>query len=185
MKRLSLVTLFLIFPLLLAACGAAESTPAPAAPTAVSQPDPVTEVEVEPVTTIVDIAIADGRFTTLVAAVTAAGLVETLSGEGPFTVFAPTDEAFAALPAGTIENLLTDPQGALTDILLYHVVNGTVLAADVVTLNAATTINGEEITIAVQDGAVVLNGTVKVILTDILAANGVVHVIDAVLLPGS
>lgn len=184
MKRLTLVSLLLIFSLVLVACGGAE-TPAPAAPTAVPQPDPVEEMEAEPANTIVDIAVNDGRFTTLVAALTAAGLVETLSGEGPFTVFAPTDDAFAALPAGTIEALLADPQGALTDILLYHVVSGSVLAADVVALDAATTVGGEDIAIAVDGGEVVLNGVAKVIITDIEASNGVIHVIDAVILPPS
>jgi uncharacterized surface protein with fasciclin (FAS1) repeats len=132
---------------------------------------------------IVDIAVADGRFTTLVAAVEAAGLAETLSGEGPFTVFAPTDDAFAALPEGTVESLLEDPEGALKDILLYHVVDGAVLAETVVTLDSATTLLGQDVTIEVTDGGVVLNGSVNVIITDIKADNGVIHVIDAVLLP--
>ncbi len=134
--------------------------------------------------TIVDIAVADGRFNTLVAAVTAAELVETLSGEGPFTVFAPTDDAFAALPAGTVESLLLpENKQALTDILLYHVVSGKVMAADVVTLTSAATVLGKEVTITVKDGNVYLNDTVQVIITDIEASNGVIHVIDAVLLP--
>lgn len=134
--------------------------------------------------TIVDIAVADGRFTTLVAAVEAAGLVETLSGEGPFTVFAPTDDAFAALPAGTLESLLLpENKQALTDILLYHVVSGKVMAADVVSLTSAPTVLGKDITITVKDGKVFLNDTVEVIITDIEASNGVIHVIDAVLLP--
>ena len=183
MKRLTLVSLLLIFSLVLAACGGAE-TPAPAAPTAVPQPDPVEEMEAEPANTIVDIAVNDGRFTTLVAALTAAGLVETLSGEGPFTVFAPTDDAFAALPEGTVESLLADPQGALTDILLYHVVAGRVMAADVLGLTSAATVNGELITIATDSG-VVLNDMANVIITDIEASNGVIHVIDAVILPPS
>ena len=133
--------------------------------------------------TIVDIAVADGRFTTLVKAVTEAGLAETLSGEGPFTVFAPTDDAFAALPEGTIPALLEDPQGALTDILLYHVVDGAVMAETVVTLEAATTLNGADVTITVNDDGVFLNDTVQVIITDIVTSNGVIHVIDGVLLP--
>jgi len=134
--------------------------------------------------TIVDIAVADGRFNTLVAAVTAADLVETLSGEGPFTVFAPTDDAFAALPAGTLDSLLLpENKQALTDILLYHVVSGKVMAADVVTLTSAPTVLGKDITITVKDGKVYLNDTVQVIITDIEASNGVIHVIDAVLLP--
>jgi uncharacterized surface protein with fasciclin (FAS1) repeats len=132
---------------------------------------------------IVDIAVADGRFTTLVAAVTAAGLADTLAGEGSFTVFAPTDDAFAALPEGTVEALLADPEGALKDILLYHVVDGVVMAETVVTLDSATTLNGEDVTISVVDGKVFLNDSVEVIITDIVASNGVIHVIDAVLIP--
>ena len=134
--------------------------------------------------TIVDVAVADGRFTTLVAAVQAAELVETLSGEGPFTVFAPTDDAFAALPAGTLDSLLLpENKQQLTDILLYHVVSGKVMAADVVGLTSAPTVLGADITITVRDGNVFLNDTVKVIITDVEASNGVIHVIDAVLLP--
>ena len=134
--------------------------------------------------TIVDIAVADGRFNTLVAAVTAADLVDTLNGEGPFTVFAPTDDAFAALPAGTLDSLLLpENKQQLTDILLYHVVSGKVMASDVVGLSAAPTVLGKDITITVKDGNVFLNDTVQVIITDIEASNGVIHVIDAVLLP--
>jgi transforming growth factor-beta-induced protein len=134
--------------------------------------------------TIVDIAVADGRFKTLVAAVQAAGLVETLSGEGPFTVFAPTDDAFAKLPAGTVDTLLKpENKQKLTDILLYHVVSGKVMAADVVKLTKAPTVLGKDVTITVKDGKVFLNDTVQVIITDIEASNGVIHVIDAVLLP--
>lgn len=134
--------------------------------------------------TIVDIAAADERFSTLVAAVTAAGLGETLSGEGPFTVFAPTNDAFAALPAGTLDSLLLpENKQQLTDILLYHVVSGEVMAADVVGLSAAPTVLGKDITVTVKDGKVYLNDTVQVIITDIEASNGVIHVIDAVLLP--
>ncbi|MEO8355455.1 MAG: fasciclin domain-containing protein [Chloroflexota bacterium] len=142
------------------------------------------ETSMEEKNTIVDIAMADGRFTTLVAALQAAELVETVSGEGPFTVFAPTDDAFAALPAGTVESLiLPENKQQLTDILLYHVVSGKVMAADVVTLTSATTVLGKDITIKVEDGKVFLNDTVEVIITDIEASNGVIHVIDAVLLP--
>jgi transforming growth factor-beta-induced protein len=145
---------------------------------------PSDDAAMEEKNTIVDIAVADGRFTTLVAAVTAAELVETLSGEGPFTVFAPTDDAFAALPAGTLDSLLLpENKQKLTDILLYHVVSGKVMAADVVTLTSAPTVLGKDVTITVKDGKVFLNDTVQVIITDIEASNGVIHVIDAVLLP--
>ncbi|MFO7539013.1 MAG: fasciclin domain-containing protein [Chloroflexota bacterium] len=142
--------------------------------------------EAEELQTIAEIAAADENFSTLVAALDAAGLVETFAGEGEFTVFAPTNDAFAALPEGTVEALLEDPEGDLTNILLYHVVEGAVLAETVVTLDTATTLLGEDVTITVtEDGRVLLNDTVEVIITDIIASNGVIHVIDAVLLPGS
>jgi uncharacterized surface protein with fasciclin (FAS1) repeats len=136
---------------------------------------------------IVDTAVADGRFTTLVAAVEAAGLVETLKSEGPFTVFAPTDDAFAKLPEGTVEDLLK-PENleTLTNILLYHVVPGKVMAVDVLSLDgkmADTALEGQQLAIMIKDGKVYLNETVEVIITDIETSNGVIHVIDAVLLP--
>lgn len=133
---------------------------------------------------IVDTAVANGSFKTLVAAVTAAGLVDTLKGAGPFTVFAPTDEAFAKIPKATLDGLLADKK-ALTDVLTYHVVAGKVLAADVVKLNgqSAKTVNGASVAIAVTAGKVTLNGNVNVVLTDVVTSNGVIHVIDAVLLP--
>jgi uncharacterized surface protein with fasciclin (FAS1) repeats len=130
---------------------------------------------------IVDIAVADGRFTTLVAAVSAADLVDTLKSEGPFTVFAPTDDAFDKLPAGTVESLLQDIP-ALTDILLYHVVGDTVMAADVINLSSADTVLGKSVNITVDGDKVMINDA-QVIITDIEASNGVIHVIDAVLLP--
>ena len=132
---------------------------------------------------IVDTAVSAGSFTTLVAAVKAAGLVETLKGPGPFTVFAPTDEAFGKLPAGTVEGLLKDVP-KLTAILTYHVVPGKVLAADVVKLDGKTarTVQGGEIAVSTA-GGVKLNGTAAVVKTDIEASNGVIHVIDAVILP--
>jgi transforming growth factor-beta-induced protein len=133
---------------------------------------------------IVDTAVADGRFKTLAAALTAAGLVDTLKGEGPFTVFAPTDDAFAALPAGTIDSLLKpENKQQLIDILTYHVVPGKVMASDVTGLEKAATVLGKDISIKVQDGKVILNDKVQVILTDIETSNGVIHVIDGVLLP--
>ncbi|MBN2759646.1 MAG: fasciclin domain-containing protein [Rhodobacteraceae bacterium] len=130
--------------------------------------------------TIVDIAVEDGRFTTLVAAVTAAGLAETLSGEGPFTVFAPTDDAFAALPEGTVEGLLNDIP-TLTSILTYHVVPGAVMSGDLSDGMMPTTVNGQTVTIGVGDAVTVDGATV--ILADIEASNGVIHVIDQVILP--
>jgi transforming growth factor-beta-induced protein len=134
--------------------------------------------------TIVDIAASNSDFSTLVTAVKAAGLVETLSGPGPFTVFAPTNAAFAKVPKATLDALLADKK-ALTDVLTYHVVSGKVLAADVVKLNgkSAKTVNGAEVKIAVKDGKVILNDSVMVTATDIVASNGVIHVLDAVLLP--
>ena len=134
---------------------------------------------------IVDTAVAAGSFTTLAAAVTAAGLVPTLKGTGPFTVFAPTDEAFAKLPAGTVDALLKDiPK--LTAILTYHVVAGKVMAADVMTMDgkSAATVNGAQIKIGTT-GGVKLNGTSKVVKTDIECTNGVIHVIDTVIMPPS
>lgn len=133
--------------------------------------------------TIVETAVA-AEFNTLVAAVKAGGLVEALSGEGPFTVFAPTDEAFAKLPKGTLEKLLT-PEGKdqLVAILKYHVVSGKVPAATVVKLDSAETLQGGEVKIEVTDAGVVLNGKTKVVKTDVMCSNGIIHVIDSVLLP--
>ncbi len=129
---------------------------------------------------IVDTAVAAGSFTTLVAAVKAAGLVDTLKGAGPFTVFAPTDEAFAKLPEGTVEALLKDiPK--LTKILTYHVVSGKVMAADVVKLTSAKTVEGSEVKIDASNGVKINDSTVTT--ADVAADNGVIHVIDSVLLP--
>lgn len=129
---------------------------------------------------IVDTAVNAGSFTTLVAAVKAAGLVETLKGAGPFTVFAPTDEAFAKLPAGTVEGLLKDlPK--LKQILTYHVVAGKVMAADVVKLKSAKTVEGSEVKIDATSGVNINNATV--VTPDVAADNGVIHIIDTVLLP--
>ena len=129
---------------------------------------------------IVETAVGAGTFNTLVAAVTAAGLADTLSSEGPFTVFAPTDEAFAALPAGTVEGLLADIP-TLTKVLTYHVIAGKVMAADVVTLTSATTVEGSSVAIDASNG-VKVNGA-NVVATDIECDNGVIHVLDAVLIP--
>jgi uncharacterized surface protein with fasciclin (FAS1) repeats len=129
---------------------------------------------------IVDTAINAGSFTTLVSAVQAAGLVDTLKGEGPFTVFAPTDDAFAKLPAGTVESLLSDiPK--LKKVLTYHVVAGKVMAADVVKLTSAKTVEGSEVKIDASSGVKVNDSTV--VTPDVAADNGVIHIIDTVLLP--
>jgi len=134
---------------------------------------------------IVDTAVAAGSFKTLAAALQAAGLVETLKGKGPFTVFAPTDAAFAKLPKGTVEDLLKPENKAkLTAILTYHVVPGNVMAAQVVTMNGADvkTVNGQTVKIGVMGGKVTVNGA-NVVTTDVKASNGVIHVIDSVILP--
>lgn len=132
---------------------------------------------------IVDTAVAAGQFKTLAAALKAAGLVDTLKGQGPFTVFAPTDEAFAKLPEGTVAELLEPENKAkLTAVLTYHVVPGKVKAADVVKLSKAKTVQGSEVSIEVKDGTVSVDNA-KVVKTDIAAGNGVIHVIDAVILP--
>ena len=132
---------------------------------------------------IVDTAVEAGQFQTLAAALEAAGLVETLKGAGPFTVFAPTDEAFAKLPAGTVESLLKpENKDQLTAILTYHVVPGKVMAADVAGIDEARTVNGEMVDIEVDGSSVKVNDA-TVTAADIAAANGVIHVIDTVILP--
>lgn len=132
---------------------------------------------------IVDTAVSAGQFNTLAAALKAAGLVETLKGKGPFTVFAPTDEAFAKLPAGTLDDLLKpENKDKLTAILTYHVVPGRVLAADVVKLKTAKTVNGQSVKIKTAKGGVMVDNA-NVVKTDIVASNGVIHVIDSVILP--
>ncbi len=132
---------------------------------------------------IVDTAVSAGQFQTLAAALTAADLVDTLKGDGPFTVFAPTDEAFAKLPAGTVESLL-QPENLdqLTAILTYHVVPGAVTADQVVNLTEAATVNGQMVEISVADAGVMVDNA-TVVATDIMASNGVIHIIDSVILP--
>lgn len=170
-----LFSLLLVVAVVTSACVPIPSQPAPAAAPAEAAPaEPMAQ-------DIVDLAVADGRFTKLVAAVQAAGLVDTLKGEGPFTVFAPTDDAFAKLPEGTFEALAADVP-LLTDILLYHVVPGKVMAADVVTLTSADTVLGQPVTIKVEGDKVMINDA-TVLITDIEASNGVIHVIDTVILP--
>jgi len=134
-----------------------------------------------PAGTVVEVAESAGNFTTLLAAVRAAGLEDALRGDGPFTVFAPTDEAFAALPAGTVEALLADPE-ALRAVLTYHVVAGKVTAAEVTSLSEATTLQGSAVEIRAHGGAVHVGGA-TVTAADVMASNGVIHVIDRVLLP--
>ncbi|TVQ59219.1 MAG: fasciclin domain-containing protein [Phycisphaerales bacterium] len=134
---------------------------------------------------IVDTAVSAGSFNTLVAAVKAAGLVDVLKGDGPFTVFAPTDEAFAKLPAGTVESLLKpENRDTLVAILTYHVVPGKVMASDVVNVKNAATVNGQRIDVTVNGGTVMIDGA-TVVSTDITASNGVIHVIDSVIMPST
>jgi uncharacterized surface protein with fasciclin (FAS1) repeats len=153
-----------------------------AVPTIVSAQTP-SHTRKTPMKNIVEVAVEAGTFNTLVAAVKAAGLAETLQGTGPFTVFAPSDAAFAKLPAGTVEALLAD-KAKLAAILTYHVVAGKVMAADIVKANGATptTVNGLPLDVVVRDGKVYVNGA-QVVTADIAASNGVIHVIDTVLLP--
>jgi uncharacterized surface protein with fasciclin (FAS1) repeats len=132
---------------------------------------------------IVDTAVAAGSFKTLATALQAAGLVDTLKGPGPFTVFAPTDDAFNKLPAGTVESLLKpENKDKLRSILLYHVVAGKVMAAQAMKLSSAKTVNGQDLKISTSGGTVMVNDA-KVVKADIVASNGVIHVIDTVLLP--
>jgi transforming growth factor-beta-induced protein len=178
MKAFRLPSLIIVLALVLAACAPAVAVVEPAA-----MPIEGPAVEPEAPNTIVDIAAGNPDFSTLVAAVLAADLAEALSGEGPFTVFAPTNEAFAKLPEGTLESLLLpENKQALTDILLYHVVSGSVLAADVVNLSEAKTLLGKNVNIKVDMGTVMINEA-NVVATDIIADNGVIHVIDSVILP--
>lgn len=178
--------------LFVTACGSdandsAATTPVSAAPAATEVPAVTempagTEAPAE-LGDIVAVASANQDLSTLVAAVAAAGLVETLQGAGPFTVFAPTNEAFAALPAGLVDKLLLpENKAVLVKILTYHVVSGAVMAADV-TEGDVPTVEGDPIAVTIVDGSVMLNETTTVVATDVLASNGVVHLIDSVLLP--
>lgn len=160
----------------------AEATPTPAAEEEMAEEEMAEGGMAE--MNIVETAIDAGAFSTLVAAVDAAGLVETLSGEGPFTVFAPTDDAFAALPDGTIDSLLADPSGALTDVLLYHVVSGKALSTDLSDGMTIETVGGGMLTVSISDGKVMINDAM-VVTADVMASNGVIHVIDAVLVPAA
>jgi uncharacterized surface protein with fasciclin (FAS1) repeats len=171
MKKSIVLPVFLALAIALAAC----------APAAAPAPTKAAATEAPAMKDIVDTAVAAGSFKTLASALQAAGLIETLKGTGPFTVFAPTDEAFAALPAGTVEALLKDPQ-ALGEILKYHVVSGKVMAADAAKLTEAATAQGSNIKISVKDGKVYINDA-PVTTADIETSNGVIHIINAVILP--
>ena len=179
--KLRLIALLAVVALAAAACGDSSSETTTADTAAPSTEAPATTDAMADLPDIVDTAVAAGDFTTLATALEAADLIDTLKGEGPFTVFAPTDAAFAALPEGTLEALLADIP-TLTDILLYHVVSGEVKAETVVTLDSATTVQGSDVTITVDGSSVMVNDA-NVTMTDIQASNGVIHVIDAVLLP--
>jgi transforming growth factor-beta-induced protein len=171
-----MVVALMVLPLVIAACGSATeeaASPTPSPSPTMAQKD------------IVDTAVEAGSFSTLVSAVQAAGLEETLRGEGPYTVFAPTDDAFAAVPKETLDALLADPTGALTDVLTYHVVAGKVMSTDLSDGMQAETVNGQPLDITVaDDGTVMVNGA-TVVTADIETANGVIHVIDTVLVPPS
>lgn len=185
-----------VVALVLGACGSDDEDDADASETTTEETamDTTTEAEADDAAAatgdIVDTAVAAGSFDTLVAAVQAAELEETLRGDGPFTVFAPSDDAFAALPEGTVDTLLQDPTGDLADILTYHVVEGAVMADDVAGLDGqqVTTVNGATATVNVaDDGSVSLTDAtgneVAVVETDIETSNGVIHVLDGVLMP--
>ncbi len=168
---------------LMSSCGSGEQTTETTSDT--MKTEVTTDTVAAPVTpaTVVDIAVGSADHSTLVAALKAAGLVETLSGAGPFTVFAPTNAAFDKLPAGTLDNLLKpESKATLTGILTYHVVSGSLKAADLKDGQKLKTVNGAELTVAIKDGKVTINGA-NVTAADLTAGNGVVHVIDAVLLP--
>jgi len=175
MKKIFVILAILFIGILVAGC---TSKP----PETVVTPTPTHVMTTAPMKSIVETAVADGRFTTLVAALQAAKLDGALSGPGPFTVFAPTDDAFKNLPPGNVASLLKEPEGQLKQILLYHVVEGKVMAVDVVKLTSAKTLQGSNVNITVTNGVVKIND-VTVIITDIQTKNGVIHVIDKVLLP--
>ncbi|MFZ1785434.1 MAG: fasciclin domain-containing protein [Ferruginibacter sp.] len=177
---LSMVAAVAFSAIALTACNNGETK------TAEATPETVTEMPAETAPAakdVVDIAIGSPDHTTLVAAVTAAGLVETLKGAGPFTIFAPTNAAFAALPAGTVEGLLKpESKDALTNVLTYHVVAGAVKSADLTDGQKVKTLQGQELTVSIKEGKVMINGA-NVTAADLTGSNGVVHIIDAVLMP--
>jgi transforming growth factor-beta-induced protein len=168
----------ILFALLIAGCATPTppTTPTPTPTTAIPTTTP------EPPKTIVETAAGDARFTTLVAALQAANLTDALGAPGPFTVFAPTNDAFDKLPEGTVAALLEDPEGQLTQILLYHVVAGEYPASAVVNLTKLTTLQGSDLSITVVNGTVIIDGA-TVIIADIECSNGVIHAIDSVMMP--
>ena len=178
MKRWSIaivIALVVAVPLVIAACGSSsdDSTAAMSA-----SPSPSMAAK-----DIVDTAVGAGDFRTLVTAVTAASLVDTLKGEGPYTVFAPTDVAFAAVPKETLDALLADPKGTLTDVLTYHVVSGKVMASDLSDGMMIDTVNGAQLEVKINADGTVMIGDATVTTADIATSNGVIHVIDTVLVP--
>ena len=183
-KILKFTAAFFAAAVLVAACSSdgdddsASTTEAPAETSTTAAPDTTTAAADQ---NIVETAVAAGDFTTLVTAVEAADLAGTLSGDGPYTVFAPTDAAFEALPAGTLDDLLADPE-ALTDVLTYHVVDGDVMAADLSDGMEVTALNGDTLTITIDGDTVKVNDA-TVTTADIVTSNGVIHVIDSVLIP--
>ena len=189
--KLRVVAIAVVASLALVACGSDETTVTDTAAATTVAEDAAVETTVEGTETtmaaeagdIVAVAAGNPDFSTLVAAVTAAGLVETLQGAGPFTVFAPNNAAFEALPAGLVDKLLLpENKETLVKILTYHVVSGKVMAADVAAGDVPS-VEGSNITVTVDAGTVMLNGSSNVIATDVAASNGVIHVIDAVILP--
>jgi uncharacterized surface protein with fasciclin (FAS1) repeats len=180
-RIIALAVLLASLTLVAVACGGDDDEPASApAETAATMTDGGTSTSADEMT-IVDTAVAAGDFTTLVSLVQEAGLADELSGAGPLTVFAPTDEAFAAVPEATLEELRSDPD-ALRDVLLYHVVEGAVTSDKVVGLDSAPTLAGAELTFQTEGDAVLVDGA-TVVQPDVMASNGVIHVVDAVLVP--
>jgi uncharacterized surface protein with fasciclin (FAS1) repeats/TRAP-type C4-dicarboxylate transport system substrate-binding protein len=179
MRKALILGLVLVFALgvVVVACGEGEETTTTAAPATTAPPTTAAGAK-----DIVDTAVAAGSFNTLASLLTAAGLVDTLKGDGPFTVFAPTDDAFAAVPQETLDSLGADPKGALTQVLTYHVVPGKVMSTDITDGMEATTVEGSTVKFSIKDGMVYVNDA-KVVQPDIITSNGVIHVIDSVLIP--